>query len=164
MAHPVSWFQIYGKDVKKLSSFYKKTFGWRMQGSPAQGDYQMVDKEADGIPGGISKSMDDSSSVTVFVSVDDLAGQLKKIEAAGGKAAMQPTDLPNDMGAIAGFIDPAGNWVGLWAPGKGSAALTKKAARKPAKAKPAKAKPAKKAKAKAAKPAKTAKKAKARKR
>lgn len=38
------------------------------------------------------------------------------------------------MGSIAGFIDPAGNWIGLWMPGKAAApkrsAAPKKAAKK----------------------------------
>jgi hypothetical protein len=60
-------------------------------------------------------------------------------------------DLPGGMGRIAGFLDPEGNWVGLWEPGKPAkkAAPAKKASAKKA----AKKKPAKKAK-KAAKKSK----------
>jgi len=50
---------------------------------------------------------------------------------------MEPTELPGDMGAIAGFFDPEGNWVGIWQPPKKA---PKPAARKKAKRPVAKAK------------------------
>jgi hypothetical protein len=73
---------------------------------------------------------------------------------------MPPMDLPQGMGRIAGFVDPAGNWIGLWAPGKTrpvapratNGAAKKAATKKAKKAAPKRAaakKPAKKAKAKA---------------
>jgi predicted enzyme related to lactoylglutathione lyase len=156
MAHPVTWFQIQARDGKKLHGFYKKVFGWRMAPSPGQPDYFMVDKEADGIAGGVGSSQDGSSNVTVYVNCDDVGAQLKKIEAAGGKLAMPPMELPGGMGVIGGFLDPAGNWVGLWAPGKGAQPPKKAAAKKaPAKKAPAKKRAAKKTSAKKA-PAKKA--------
>jgi predicted enzyme related to lactoylglutathione lyase len=158
VAHPVTWFQISGKDGAALEDFYKKIFDWKMTSSP-DGSMQMVDAEEGGIPGGIGPSRDGSHSVTVYANVDDIAAQLKKIQDAGGEIAMPPMELPQGMGWIAGFTDPAGNWVGLWQPGKPPEAPPK--AKKPAKAKP-KAPAKKKAAAKkktAAKPAKAAPKA-----
>lgn len=69
------------------------------------------------------------------MSVDSIAKQLEKVAKAGGKMAMPPMELPNDMGTIAGFSDPAGNWIGLWeAPKK---AKKRKAAKKAVKKKTA---------------------------
>ena len=175
MAHPVTWFQISGRDGAALEDFYKKIFDWKMTTSP-DGSMQMVDAEEGGIPGGVGASRDGSHSVTVYANVDDIAAHLKKIQDAGGEVAMPPMELPQGMGWIAGFNDPAGNWVGLWQPGKppeapakaskksakkapakASKALAKKPAKKPAKAlakKPAKALAKKPAKALAKKPAK----------
>ena len=68
---------------------------------------------------------------------------------AGGKPAMPKIELPGGMGWISGFIDPAGNWVGLWAPAKKPAAATKTSAKAVlAKKAPAKKKAAPKAKKK----------------
>jgi predicted enzyme related to lactoylglutathione lyase len=171
VAHPVTWFQISGRDGAALEDFYKKIFDWKMTTSP-DGSMQMVDAEEGGIPGGVGASRDGSHSVTVYANVDDIAAHLKKIQDAGGEVAMPPMELPQGMGWIAGFNDPAGNWVGLWQPGKppeAPAKASKKSAKKaPAKAskalakKPAKAlakKPAKASKALAKKPAKPAPKA-----
>lgn len=159
MAHPVTWFQIQARDGKKLHGFYKKIFGWRMAPSPGQPDYFMVDKVADGIAGGIGSSQDGSNNVTVYVNCDDVAAHLAKVEAAGGKAAMPPMELPGGMGVIGGFLDPAGNWVGLWAPGKGAAPAKKASAKRaPAKKAASKKAPAKKVAPKKAAPKQAAKK------
>ncbi len=129
MAHPVNWFQIGGPNGKLLQSFYKSVFGWKMQGAPGPGDMQMVEKEGDGIPGGVVTSMNGQPSVAVYVGVGDIDAQLGKIERAGGHMAMPKMELPAGMGFIAGFTDPAGNWVGLWAPAKKPAPATKKSAK-----------------------------------
>lgn len=152
MAHPVTWFQISGKDGAALEEFYKKIFDWKMTTSP-DGSMQMVEAEEGGIPGGVGPSRDGTHSVAVYANVDDIAAHLKKIQDAGGEIAMPPMELSQGMGWIAGFTDPAGNWVGLWQPGKPPEAKVKaKASKKRAKKAPAKAKaPAKKkVKAKAA--------------
>jgi predicted enzyme related to lactoylglutathione lyase len=179
VAHPVTWFQISGRDGAALEAFYKKVFDWKMNPAP-DGSMQMVEPEDGGIPGGVGASRDGTHSVTIYANVDDIAAQLKKIQDSGGEVAMPPMELPEGMGWIAGFTDPAGNWVGLWQPGKtaeppraakkkqstkkASKAVAKKPARAPAK-RPAKAtakRPAKSAKA-AKTPAKAAKKAPAKK-
>lgn len=160
MAHPVTWFQISGKDGAALEDFYKRIFDWKMTTSP-DGSMQMVDAEDGGIPGGIGASRDGTHGVAVYANVDDIAAHLKKIQDAGGEIAMPPQELPQGMGWIAGFTDPAGNWVGLWQPGKPPEAApkaSKKTAKKKAPVKASKA-PAK-AKTKAKKPAKAAKAAK----
>jgi hypothetical protein len=118
MSHPVTWFQISGSSGKKLQTFYAKVFGWNMTPGPASGDIMFVEREADGIPGGIVSSVDGSPSVAIYVHTDDIRAQLAKAERAGGKQVMDPMQLPNDMGTIAGFVDPAGNWIGLWSPGR----------------------------------------------
>ena len=149
MAHPVSWFQITGRDGTALQDFYRSIFDWRMSSLPG-GDMLMVAPEKDGIAGGVGSSLDGTSNVTVFASVDDLAAHLKRVQDAGGEIAMPPMELPGgEMGWIAGFTDPAGNWVGLWQP-PAKPRIAKKSARKAAKKKAAP-KAAKKTAKKAAK-------------
>jgi predicted enzyme related to lactoylglutathione lyase len=139
MGHAVTWFQISAKDGEPLKKFYKSVFAWKT--SPGGGGMMMIAPEKGGIAGGVGDSQDGSSSVTVYVSVPSLVGHLKKVEKAGGKTAMPPMELPGNMGSIAGFADPAGNFIGLWQEPKKRAAPRKLATRKPAK-KPGK-KPAK---------------------
>jgi predicted enzyme related to lactoylglutathione lyase len=128
MSNPVNWFNIGGKDGKKLTAFYKKVFSWKTSAGP--GGMTMVAPEKGGIAGGIMTSMLGAPGTTIYVSVENLEKQLKKIMAAGGKAAGAPMELPEGMGRIAHFTDPEGIVIGLWEPGKKPA---KKAAKKPAK-------------------------------
>jgi hypothetical protein len=167
MAHPVAWFQISGPDGGALEAFYGGLFGWRMEPSP-DGSMKMVAADEGGINGGIATAPDGRANVTVYVGVSDVAEHLKKVQDAGGAVAMPPMQLPEGMGWIAGFIDPAGNWMGLWqqgappsAPAKRAKKAAKKAVKKVAPAKPKKAAkkaPAKPAKAVKAAPAKKTKK------
>lgn len=149
MPHPVNWFQIQGRDAKEaksLQTFYGKVFGWKMTPAPDGSGMAMVSRDAGGIDGGISASMDGSRSVAVYVGVQNLEAHLAKIKSAGGQGALDPIELPKGMGRIAGFADPSGNWIGLWQPSApAKAAPAKKAAPKKAPAKKAAKKPARKA-------------------
>lgn len=132
MSHPVTWFQIHGAEGAPLQKFYADVFAWKMAPSP-DGSMMMVSKEKRGIDGGVGPSQNGQPSVTVYIDCDDIDAQLAKIEAAGGKVAMPKMELPAGMGHIAGFTDPAGNWIGLWSAPK-KAAKPAKADKKAAKA------------------------------
>jgi hypothetical protein len=49
-----------------------------------------------------------------YVSVDDLAGHLKKAQALAGKTLVPPAEIP--IGTFAWMQGPDGNTVGLWKP------------------------------------------------
>jgi uncharacterized protein len=151
MTHPVNWFAITGPNGKTLQSFYSKVFDWALKPLDGGGDMQMVAPVQDGIAGGIGTSQNKQPSVAVYVSVGDVNAYLAKADRAGGKMAMPKTPLPNDMGSIAGFTDPAGNWIGLWEPSKKvePAPAPKKAAKEPAQAASSKKKASAKKKKKA---------------
>jgi predicted enzyme related to lactoylglutathione lyase len=125
MANPVNFFQITAADGGPLQAFYKKVFSWKMSAGPS--GMMMVASEKGGIAGGVGASQNGGASVAVYVDVPDVSAHLTKVEQAGGKTAMPPMELPGGMGTIAGFFDPAGNWIGLW-----------QAAKKPARRAPAK--------------------------
>ncbi|MBS2016747.1 MAG: hypothetical protein JST00_27935 [Deltaproteobacteria bacterium] len=164
MSHAVTWFQIGGPNGAALQKFYAQAFGWSLQNIPGDGNMKMVPAGKDGIPGGVGTTQNKQASVAVFISVGDVDAQLGKVERAGGRIAMPKTDLPAGMGSIGGFLDPAGNWIGLWmppasageakAPAKAQAKATAKAKAKAQAKAPAKAKAQAKAKAKAKAPAK----------
>ncbi|HSO36375.1 MAG TPA: VOC family protein [Labilithrix sp.] len=122
MSHAVNWFQIQGPNGHALQQFYKKVFGWKMKALPGSDDSMMVASEPGGIAGGVGTSQNHQPSVAVYVSVGDIDAVFGKIQRGGGRMAMPKTELPGGMGSIAGFHDPAGNWIGLWMPGKAAAA------------------------------------------
>lgn len=147
MAHPVSFFQIQGSDPRALIKFYQKTFGWR--GMPAPDGSSMIAAEPGGIPGAVGPSSDGSAHLAVYITVDDVTKHLARAKRAGARVAMPETRLPANLGSIGGIIDPAGNWVGLWAAPAPPAAPAPTPTPRSARPK----KPAKRAAAKKAKPA-----------
>ena len=132
MSHAVNWFQIQGPNGHALQKFYKQVFGWKMKALPGGGDSMMVASEPGGIAGGVGASHNHQPSVAVYVSVGNIDAVFGKIQRAGGRMAMPMTELPGGMGSIAGFHDPAGNWIGLWMPGKAAAAPKRSASAKKA--------------------------------
>src|SRR5258706_8242602 len=102
MSHPITFFQIVGRDGKALQKFYKKVFDWKLSAAP-EGPMMMVAREKGGIAGGVGTSQSGSPSVAVYADCDNLEKHLKSVEKAGGKTAMPPMDLPGGMGRIAGF-------------------------------------------------------------
>ena len=104
-------FEVVGQDLPKLQSFYGELFGWKMQSIPEMG-YAMVEKEGDGIAGGIGQAQDGGPGhVTFYVSADDPQAVLDKAESLGGKTVMPVTKLPNVT--IALFADPEGHVIGI---------------------------------------------------
>ena len=111
MSNPVAWFEVTGKDGKKLQKFYSDLFGWAIDANNPQ-DYGMVPAAEGGIGGGVAASQDGSSGVTVYVGVDDLQKALDKAEKLGGKTVMPPMEIEGGP-TIAMFTDPEGNTIGL---------------------------------------------------
>jgi len=111
VGNPVVHFEVIGKDGKKLQDFYGGIFGWNIQADNPM-NYGIVSNEdtGGGIGGGVGQG--DSTSVTVYIAVDDPQAYLNKVEAQGGKTIMPVTEIPG-MVILAQFADPEGNVVGL---------------------------------------------------
>jgi hypothetical protein len=113
MANSISWFEVLGNNPDKLRGFYGKVFDWKFQPLPdPKMDYAVVDKAQAGIGGGVGKAPQGPGWTTFYVSVDDVAATLSKVEQLGGKTLMPVTKLP-DGGVIAVFADPEGHPVGI---------------------------------------------------
>jgi uncharacterized protein len=122
MKHPVMHFEIMGKDVSKLGSFYAEVFGWNV--APPIPNYEIQYSLVDpvpgfqrGIQGGIGKAPPGyDGHVTFYVVVDDVEGAFAKIEEHGGSRMIGPNTVPN--GTVIGlFRDPEGHTVGVVDPG-----------------------------------------------
>jgi uncharacterized protein len=111
MSHPVVHFEVSGKDLNSLQSFYSELFDWNVQKVPGEMPYAMVEKEGDGIGGGIGQAPDGQGHVTFYVGTDDPQAMLDKVEQLGGKTILPVTELPQVT--IALFADPEGHVVGL---------------------------------------------------
>ena len=119
MGNPVVHWELMSKDPEKLSAFYAKLFGWKINHMPDL-DYRLVDTEGGGmgINGGILKPDREGpwpGNMTMYIAVDDLDAYRKKIVAAGGKIHVEEQEVPG-MGWLSLFTDPEGRMMGLWKP------------------------------------------------
>jgi len=116
MAHPVVHFEIGCKDKAKVTDFYSKVFGWKIDPGPMG----VIDTGSSaGIPGHIAALGHEPHQFTHFyIETSDIPASLAKVEAEGGRVLVPPVAIPN--GTFAWFADVEGNTVGLWAPKKNS--------------------------------------------
>ncbi|MBV8086032.1 MAG: VOC family protein [Chloroflexi bacterium] len=113
MGLPVTYFEITGKDGKKLQEFYSKTFDWKIDANNPM-NYGTAETGPGGLTGGITASQDGSKGVYVYIQTDDIPGALQKVESAGGKTVMPQQEIPDFGIAFGMFSDPEGNVIGLW--------------------------------------------------
>ena len=113
MTRPVVAFQIRGKDPQRLAEFYRELFGWDVGAANPMGIMSIspgIGGPVEGVGGHILGS--EAPGVSLFVQVLDLNETLRRAEEMGGRAVLQPFDVPGGP-TIAQMEDPEGNLVGL---------------------------------------------------
>jgi predicted enzyme related to lactoylglutathione lyase len=118
VGQPVVHFEVIGKDVKKLQSYYSELFGWEIDSNNPM-NYGIVQREGNvnaegvGIGGGVGRGPDGyDGHVTFYVEVPDVEGALAKAESLGGSRIMGPEKMMEGV-EIGLFNDPEGHTVGL---------------------------------------------------
>ena len=115
MGNPVIYFEIAGREGEKLNEFYTNVFGWKTDVNPFGGTYMI--QADDGIHGHIfpvTEEMGFNNHVTIYVEVDNLQSSLDQAENLGGKTMIPPQVIPGDNGSFAVFLDPSGNYIGIY--------------------------------------------------
>lgn len=112
MTRPVVHFEIRGKHLEQLADFYRELFGWDIAATNPMGISRVPAGIGgpEGVGGHIRAA--DAPGVSIFVQVVDLDETLSKAEALGGRAVLQPFDIPGGP-TVAQMADPEGNLVGL---------------------------------------------------
>ena len=113
MTRPIVHFEIRGKDPQRLADFYRQLFGWDIA-DPDPAGIMRFPAGIGGPEGGVGGHIRgaDAPGVSIFVQVLDLDETLRKAEGMGGRAVMQPFDVPGGP-TVAQMADPDGNLVGL---------------------------------------------------
>jgi len=103
--------EIPAPDLDAAVKFYTELFGWETQ--PMGPTY--VFYQNDSVGGGFDADMKVSEGgCNLVIEVDDIPAKLKEIEAAGGKTVKEKTEIGNDFGFFASFLDINGNRLSLW--------------------------------------------------
>lgn len=122
-ADKVSWFEMPADDVRRVSEFYSKVFGWE---TPPMGDDATFaltvaadengnPTEVGGINGGFHKRAGASDAGPVInIHVDDIDAKLKAVEAAGGRVIQPRTEVGEYGLSMALFSDTEGNVMGVY--------------------------------------------------
>jgi predicted enzyme related to lactoylglutathione lyase len=154
MSAPIVHIEFSSKDFARTAAFYGGLFGWQTQQN-AGASYMKFDG-VDGASGGwVRADLVQSPGPVPYLSVDDLASTMEKVEKAGGKVIVRKLPFAGG-GEVALVADPDGNVIGLWMRKKSETKDETKSDGKADKTDKIEAKPAPKKEAAGAKPAKPA--------
>jgi predicted enzyme related to lactoylglutathione lyase len=118
MGQPVIHFEVTGKDVDKLKSYYSELFDWDIDSNNDMG-YGVIQRDGNtnadgaGIGGGIAQGPEGyEGHVTFYVQVPDAEAALAKAESLGGTRMMGPENVMEGL-VIGLFTDPEGHVIGV---------------------------------------------------
>jgi len=120
---PVVHFEVIGRDMQTLETFYTSLFGWKIDANNPM-NYGIITREDNlnlqgvGIGGGImalppEMAADAGGHVTFYVEVPDVGAALDKAESLGGQKLHGPDTVPGGGPTLGQFADPEGHLVGL---------------------------------------------------
>ncbi len=116
--HALNWFEIPVTDFDRARAFYEAVLGRPIEPmvmGPMTMGFLSSDPNAVGgaivqAEGGVPSSQ---GTIVYLNGGDDLAPMLARVESAGGSIAVPKTEIGNDFGFFAHFVDTEGNKVGL---------------------------------------------------
>lgn len=94
--------------------FYTEVFGWQFRDIGAPGFVQVLDDDGETAMGAIQerRALVDGPTLgfECTFGVDNIEETLRRVESAGGRVLMPPTEVPT-VGHLLAFEDPGGNPV-----------------------------------------------------
>ncbi len=113
MDHTIVHFEIPASNVKTLSEFYSKLFGWKFTVAP--GDYWLIETapQGKGVNGGMMKKQPQMQSPINYIGVESVADYAAKAQNLGAKVVMPKMPITG-VGYFAVILDLEGNAIGLF--------------------------------------------------
>lgn len=112
----VAWFDLTTTDLAKSKDFYGKLFDWKF--TAVKGTALAVEIVARGTAIGTLRVAEGQISAfngVVYIQVDDLPASCKKATDLGATIPQGfPFDLPDGIGSVGLFTDPAGHPLGIY--------------------------------------------------
>jgi len=131
-ARTIVHFEIPATDVKRLSTFYAKVFGWKFQRTGTPGiDYWIISTGPAGksVSGGMYQRLSAEDRPRNFVGVPKIDPAIAAFKRAGGTEVVGKLEVPGMGWSFIGS-DPEGNLIALWEPGRMTPVRQRKARRR----------------------------------
>lgn len=105
--------EIPAANREATAKFYGELFGWEFEHMEQPSPYTTF--RSGSVAGGFTEPRDDFKvgQPLLYIESDDVAADLKRVEALGGKKVSEPMDIPT-VGTMAVFTDPTGNPMALF--------------------------------------------------
>ena len=118
MTNALNWFEIPVTEFTRAKRFYEKVLGIAIEpmvmGPITMG---MLSSDPNAVGGAIVQgdggTPSKSGTLVYLNGGEDLAPILARVEQAGGSVVVPKTEIGNDFGFFAHFVDTEGNKVGL---------------------------------------------------
>ena len=117
-----TWFEIPVNDMERAKTFYEKVFDIQIH-VVQLGETQMGWFPSPHVPGaaGAGGSLihnpahykPSAEGTLIYLSSKDITTELDRIEKAGGKVVQGKTQISEEIGYMAVFLDPEGNRVAM---------------------------------------------------
>lgn len=115
MEHTITHIEIPANNMKGITEFYSKVFGWEITYDE---NYSLFKIGGSNTGGGFDRSLTPAGEKTgpgLVIAVEDIPSKLEAIKAAGGKVVQEKTEIGGGHGFFARFIDCCGNHMQIWA-------------------------------------------------
>ena len=118
MANALNWFEIPVTDFARAKNFYEQVLGIVIEPmvmGPITMGMLSADPSAVGgaIVHGDGGAPSETGTLVYLNGGDDLALMLARVGPAGGSIVVAKTEIGNDFGCFAHFVDSEGNKVGI---------------------------------------------------
>jgi len=117
-AKTVVHFEIPARNMKRLSAFYAKVFGWKFRDSGMPGtSYWLISTGPSGksVGGGMYRKERSSDRPRNYIAVDKIGPAIRAFKAAGGRQVVPKMEVPGQGWTFVG-ADPEGNPIALFEP------------------------------------------------
>ena len=121
----LNWFEIPTQDIERAAKFYETIFGIKMERMEMVGmpmAFFPYDPESGKLAGALIKSdmhvPSETDGPALYLNANpDLSDALGKVEAAGGKIVVPKTQISEEVGYMAFFVDTEGNRMAMHSQG-----------------------------------------------
>jgi hypothetical protein len=121
MSNALNWFEIPVTDLPRAKRFYSSVLQADLREETMGGTRMAIlPYEKGGVGGALiagEQLVPGTSGAVVYLNAgDDLDGAIARVQAGGGKVVLGKTQVSEDIGCIAHFIDTEGNRMALHSP------------------------------------------------